>query len=754
MALSNDLVSQFVQVTKEEKQSKETTVYGTIVDYDGGKYVKLDGSELLTPISTTADALDGERVTVMIKNHTALVTGNISSPSARTDTVKEVSGTVTELGTQISEFEIIIADKVSTERLEAEIARIDTLVSENVTIKNRLDANEANINTLTADNATINEKLTATEAEIDSLDTRKLDAEIADVTYATIDSLTATNAKINNLEATYGDFETLTTEWLLAVDASIVELDTKKLDAESAEILYANIDFTNISEAAVTKIFSESGIIEDLVVSEGHITGELVGVTIKGDLIEGNTIKADKLVVKGSDGLYYKLNIDGGATTSSEVSEEELQNGLHGRVIIANTITAEKINVDDLVAFDATIGGFKITNSQIYSGVKESATNTTRGIYLDNDGQFSTGDSTNYLRYFKDSDGTYKLEISASSVKLRTSNSTEVSVGDALTNIQNSVDNIEIGGTNLIAMKNLTTNPNDDACIINGENTNNIEVTGVNQYFMSMIFFNKEYAAGEYTLNVVGSISGTQAIIVSNIQIDDSWSYNISYNYLGYGYYKYVNTPITFSLTETTKLGLVMNGNHGDQTLTGLKLEKGNKATDWSPAPEDVVQNIIDTTDEVRADMADQNASTLDSCNEMIDSALDGYVTNNEYDSFKQTVETEFDVLGDEITMNFTTVETTISELDGTVQAKFEEFNKHFSFSENGLSISAGENTMSIRVDNDIVVFEKAGIQFGWWDGIDFHTGNIIVDVNERAQFGSFAYVPRSDGSLSFLKVT
>ena len=43
--------------------------------------------------------------------------------------------------------------------------------------------------------------------------------------------------------------------------------------------------------------------------------------------------------------------------------------------------------------------------------------------------------------------------------------------------------------------------------------------------------------------------------------------------------------------------------------------------------------------------------------------------------------------------------------------------------------------------------------RFGWWDGVDFHTGNIIVKVEERAQFGNFAFIPRSDGSLMFLKV-
>lgn len=426
MALSSDLISQFVQITQEKKESKETTVYGTIVEYNGGKYVRLDGSDLLTPISTTADALDGERVTVMIKDHTALVTGNISSPSARTDTVKE-------MGTKISEFEVIIADKVSTERLEAEIARIDTLVAENVTIKERLDANEASINTLTANNATITGKLTAAEAEIESLKTTKLDATVAEITYATIKSLEATDAKINNLEAAYGTFRDLTTDKLTAVDASIANLEANKLSVTDANLKYATIDFANINMAAVQKLFTDSGIIKDLIVSDGKITGELVGVTIKGDLIEANTLKADRLVIKGSDGLYYKLNVDAlGETTAS--SDEKYQNGLDGSAIIAKSIVAEKIAVDDLVAFDATIGGFNITQNSIYSGVKASADNTTRGIYLDSSGQLVVGDTNNYLKYYKDTDGSYKLEVSAQSIKFSTSNTTlETTLGNTIT---------------------------------------------------------------------------------------------------------------------------------------------------------------------------------------------------------------------------------------------------------------------------------------------------------------------------------
>ena len=44
-------------------------------------------------------------------------------------------------------------------------------------------------------------------------------------------------------------------------------------------------------------------------------------------------------------------------------------------------------------------------------------------------------------------------------------------------------------------------------------------------------------------------------------------------------------------------------------------------------------------------------------------------------------------------------------------------------------------------------------VAFGSWDGDNFYTGNIVIRVDEKAQFGNFAYIPRSDGSLSFLKV-
>lgn len=99
MSLSNDLISQFVKITNDSQPpSSETTCYGTIVDYNGQHYVRLDGApdELLTPVITLSEVKEGERVTVLIKDHTAIVTGNMSSPSVGDDARKVATDYIRE----------------------------------------------------------------------------------------------------------------------------------------------------------------------------------------------------------------------------------------------------------------------------------------------------------------------------------------------------------------------------------------------------------------------------------------------------------------------------------------------------------------------------------------------------------------------------------------------------------------------------------------------------------------------------------
>lgn len=382
MSLSTDLISQFVKVTNDKKETKNNTItYGTIFKKDGKYQVQLDGSDITMPVSisqlssSTISSETGTRVIVLIKNHTATVIGSLEPQGV----------TVTTLdGVDIS------------------LKTIDELKADNITIKETLTAHKGKIDILEVDNVKVNNALTAIIADIEYLDAHFITAEDIEATYATIENVKATWLKVFSVEGTYGEFEDLAAEKITAMDALVKNIDTT----------YANIDFTNIGKAAMEHLYSKSGLIENVIVGDGTITGMLVGVTIKGDLIEGNTIVADKLVIKGEDGLYYKLNTNG-VTTEGEQTE---YNSLNGSIITAKSITATQISVNDLVAFDATIGGFTITDDAIYSEVKDDEDNTTRGTHIGADGTVNFGDGNRFIKYYQDDEGNWRLAISADTV--------------------------------------------------------------------------------------------------------------------------------------------------------------------------------------------------------------------------------------------------------------------------------------------------------------------------------------------------
>lgn len=396
MQLSADLVSKFVKATKDTKTQDGTTMYGTVVMQNGTPYVRLDGSEILTPVTSMADVHSLERVMVLVKDHTATIMGNISSPSARSDDVKALTE--------------VVADKASIGDLKAINADIENLKADNVEISDKLTATEADIKDLEADNVTINEKLTANNASIKELE--------------------VDNVSIH--------------EKLTANDATIEELQTGKLDAKLADIKYAQIDFANIGKAAMEQFFAKSGLIENVVVGDQQITGTLVGVTILGDSIKGGTVIADKLVIKGEDGLYYKLNTDGNTVEKEQTD----YNSLDGGVIRAKSITATKIAVDDLVAFGATIGGWHIVNGGLYSGTKESMSNISRGTYLGSDGQINVGDSDNFIMFYVDNKGESHLVISADKFTLGKQN-----IENVISDIKQDVNNVRDEITTLLRIE-------------------------------------------------------------------------------------------------------------------------------------------------------------------------------------------------------------------------------------------------------------------------------------------------------------
>lgn len=116
MSLSTDLISQFAKVTNDNsKREKGTAItYATVVSRGDIMYVQLDGSDVLTPVSSTVSVRDGERVTVMIKNHIATITGNITSPAANSEDNSDAARTATNYMDLSDDRGLIVGDRTST----------------------------------------------------------------------------------------------------------------------------------------------------------------------------------------------------------------------------------------------------------------------------------------------------------------------------------------------------------------------------------------------------------------------------------------------------------------------------------------------------------------------------------------------------------------------------------------------------------------------------------------------------------------
>jgi hypothetical protein len=681
MSLSSDIISQFVKATKDDKKTiEETTLYGTTVEYDGKMYVKIDGSDRLTPVSTTADTKVNERVTVLIKNHAATVTGNITSPSTHPDQVKD-------LGTQISEFEIVIADKVDTQELVAVQGQIENLYTENAAVKQTLSAQQILVEEIKAENVEINGTLTAVNADVETLKATMLTAEIADVKYATIANLEATNADVHNLAATYADFKVATVERLDATDAKI-----NNLDAE-----YANIDFSNISKATMEYFYAKSGLIENVQVGDATISGTLAGVTILGDYIKGGTVVADKLVIKGEDGLYYKLNLEAGVVESSEYQEVEYLEGMGTQYI--------DTGLDYFADFEV---GIKLKNNVSNKALGNGRSFCLQRISADNPcWQFTTGSGKSFL--------------------------TSVPITER--HIMKWKDNKAYADGVLLAEHI----KHDNA----GNRMHLFAVTNDGTAYPGVIYFCKLWDSNG---NLVRDLIPCYRKSDNKPGLYDLVT-NAFFTNAGTGEFL-VGSDISTENVEVTKEEL-QNGLHGSvivaKTITAEKI-----TVDDLVAFGATIGGFNITNKSIYSGVKE----SLDNTTDGIYLGSDGQVAiggSNEYIKYRKDENGDRGLEIAAKTISFVTGDNTVKTVND-LQSAFDRQSKHFDFTDNGFIITDASSggRLEMILDGGVLYFKKNGLKFGQWDGVNFYTGNIIVQVNERAQFGNFAYIPRNDKSLMF----
>lgn len=352
MELSNNLVSQFAKLNNTYKNNSGELVYGTTVMQGSKLFVNIDGSDTITPVVTMSDVKPGERVTVMIKDHSATILGNISNPSAGTEEMGKVLDEYDTIIAKIGNFELVVADKVSTKQLEAELAIIDTALIGKASIA----------------------ELNAVKATINDLDVENLKAEVAEIgeaiiLKADITDLNAVHADIDTLEANVADINTLVGGNLTMNNIQSLVLTSSKVTVDNAFIKDAMID--RVSASKLT-----AGSINTSLINIGSEDGAM---TITGSLQQ----------FKDADG---NVRIQIGKDSTGDFTFALYGADGKGQLINQNGITASAIEdgliVNNMVAENAAIAGNKLDIDSVITEINDSTTTIKSSkIIFDDDGQ-------------------------------------------------------------------------------------------------------------------------------------------------------------------------------------------------------------------------------------------------------------------------------------------------------------------------------------------------------------------------------
>ena len=352
MELSNNLISQFAKLNNNDKTSSGELVYGTTVMQGSKLFVNIDGSDTITPVVTTSDVKPGERVTVMIKDHSATIMGNISNPSAGTEEMGKVLDEYDTIIAKIGNFELVIADKVSTDQLEAKLAIIDNALIGKASIA----------------------ELNAVKATIKDLDVTKLEADIADINKAIINKaditdLDAVHADIDTLESNVANINTLIGGHLTMDNIQSLVLTSSKVTVDNAFIKDAMIDRVSASKI-------NSGIINTNNVS---IQSEDGSMLLQGTLQQFKDAAGNVRIQIGKDAngdfTFVLYGADG-----------------QGQIINQNGITSSAISdgliVDSMVSDNANISGDKLDINSVVTEIN-NGTKTIKSskIFLDEKNQ-------------------------------------------------------------------------------------------------------------------------------------------------------------------------------------------------------------------------------------------------------------------------------------------------------------------------------------------------------------------------------
>lgn len=198
-----------------------------------------------------------------------------------------------------------------------------------------------------------------------------------------------------------------------------------------------------------------------------------------------------------------------------------------------------------------------------------------------------------------------------------------------------------------------------------------------------------------------------------------------------------------------------LSGSDSAIDIRNIKLAKGNKSTDYSEAPEDLVEGTV--IHYGSPDSITPTDYTLNEGDYLIDEST-GQTYRWDADSeqwllvtdYQESINEATDTLRTEINQTIDGVEIIVEQTSGDLN----ELKMHYRFDAEGETIGKSDSDKSIRLANDGINMMVDDEPVTRWNQDEMYTPvKVMVPVGGSLQLGDFVFQPRTNGNMSLFYV-
>lgn len=735
------------QVSEANNQSKEAVDKATQAQTDASKANQLANTANTQSSEAKQLAQDANASTGKAQQQIDAIKGDITDSKKQIqsavdkanananeiNTVKETYATKVDL---TNESKSIHAD-VSTE-IEKKVGELSTTVSETYASKSALTQIEGSLNTKIKQNA---DSITTQASSIEKLqsDTTQAQKDITDATKKATDAQTQADKALDNAQSA----QTLA--------------DQAKKKADSAQ---TNLDSANKELAdAKANLESVTGRVD---ASEKEISDAKTRLSNA----ETNVTKAQKDATTAQNNAQTAINNAKAAQSTADTAKANADKAQKDLADLTNKVTSNTTAIEqnaNAIKLQATSvteikGVANTANSNASSALNKANSLTDRA----NSGEFDgRGVASTTVEYQASTSGTTVPTGTWSSTPPKTTadkpylwTRTVITYSDNTQSTSYSVgstpEGIVIGGRNLlmqyIQAGGQTTKINDLSIKVG---------TGLADTYFYLKAHQKLIKGEIYTISCDASNvpSGCNWSFGVTTQAA-TWQLHINKNGRCYA----TGTPNADILPGTKFIIDDFTGQPSTAPniiLSNFKLEKGNKATDWTPAPEDVDEAI-------NTERTERQSAIETKANEITSKVSETYVSNSAFEHYQNTVSSQFTQTKKDFTWSINqSVTDAKNEMNGQIgsvngrvdglKKTTDNVNNYMSFDKDALTLGKSGNKFKTQITNQEWAILKDSEKVTYINDKTMY----ITDgqFTESLKVGNFGFVPRANGSLDFKKI-